>query len=115
MIRAVRAKNGQLAWQFRALGRPSFGPVPVAAGLLVAEAGGRRVIILAPKTGKVIWTWALPTGTLLNAPAILPQHAALLAWDEAATPVLYTVTLPASAPSGSPTGKSAAPQKESQQ
>ena len=94
IVRAVRARNGQLEWQFRASGRPSFGPYPVAAGLLVAEAGGRRLILLAPKTGKVVWTWNLPTGTLLNAPAILPRQAALLAWDEAAAPILYTVTLP---------------------
>lgn len=94
MVRAVRAKDGQLAWQFRASGRPDFGPYPVSAGLLVAEAGGRRLILLAPSTGKVVWTWELPTGALINAPAILPRQAALLAWDEAATPVLYTVTLP---------------------
>jgi len=75
-------------------GRPSFGPYPVEAGLLLAEAGGRRLFILAPKTGKVVWTWNLPTGTLLNAPAVLPRQAALLAWDEAATPVLYTAALP---------------------
>lgn len=112
MVRAIRAKDGQLAWQFRASGRPSFGPYPVTAGLLVAEAGGRRLIILAPKTGKVIWTWDLPSGTLLNAPAVLPRQAALLAWDEAATPVLYTVTLPASAPAGSSPEKSAPPKVE---
>lgn len=98
MVRAVRAKDGQLAWQFRASGRPSFGPYPVAAGLLLAEAGGHRLIILDPATGKVVWTWALPSGALLNAPAVLPRQAALLAWDEAATPLLFAVTLPASAP-----------------
>jgi hypothetical protein len=102
MVRAVRAKDGQLAWQFRASGRPSFGPYSVAAGLLLAEAGGGRLIILASATGKVIWTWALPSGALLNAPGVLPRQAALLAWDEAATPLLFTVPLPASAPPAKP-------------
>jgi hypothetical protein len=109
MVRAVRAKDGQLAWQFRASGRPSFGPYPVAAGLLLAEAGGRRLIILAPATGKVVWTWALPSGTLLNGPAVLAKQAALLAWDEAATPLLFTVMLPASAPANPSPVKSPAP------
>ena len=108
MVRAVRAKDGQLAWQFRASGRPSFGPFPVAAGLLLAEAGGHRLIILAPATGKVVWTWALPSGALLNAPGVLPKQAALLAWDEADTPLLFTVTLPASAPANPPPEKSPA-------
>ena len=108
MVRAVRAKDGQLAWQFRASGRPSFGPFPVAAGLLLAEAGGHRLIILAPATGKVVWTWALPSGALLNAPGVLPKQAALLAWDEAATPLLFTVTLPASAPANPSPEKSPA-------
>ena len=63
-------KDGQLAWQFRASGRPGFGPFPVAAGLLVAEAGGRRLVILLPQTGKV----RLDLGSPLGQPCSTPRR-----------------------------------------
>ncbi len=97
-IRAVGTKDGQLAWQFRMEGRPLFGPYAVAAGLLVGEAGGNRLIILAPKTGKQVWSWKTPSGAILRPPAVAGDLAAALAWDESATPLLCTVALPSRAP-----------------
>ena len=97
-VRAVRIKDGQLAWQFRGLGRPVFGPFPVTAGLLVAESGGNRLIILEPATGKDLWTWSLPSGAMLKAPAASGETAAVLAWDESSTPLLFSLKLPLKLP-----------------
>jgi hypothetical protein len=100
VIRAVNLKNGQLAWQFRASGRPAYGPFRVPAGILFAEEGGRRLVLLSPKTGSAAWSWSLPSGSLIDAPAVENTRAALLAWGEASTPTLYLVDLPAIEPSG---------------
>ena len=93
-VRAVDRASGQLAWQARTEGRPDFGPYACDAGLLVAESAGARLLVLAPETGQVAWSWKLPAGAILKAPAVAPRAAAVLAWDEATTPTLYRVELP---------------------
>ncbi len=102
VVRAIDLKNGQLAWQYRASGRPAYGPFRVPAGILFAEEGGRRLVLLSPKTGSAVWSWALPSGSLTSAPAVDGTKAALLAWGEAATPTLYVVDLPATEPVSAP-------------
>ena len=97
-VRAVKIKDGQLAWQFRGLGRPVFGPFPVSAGLLLGESGGNRLLILEPATGKEVWTWTLPSGALLKPPSASGETAAVLAWDESSTPLLFSLKLPLKAP-----------------
>jgi hypothetical protein len=100
VIRAVNLKNGELAWQFRASGRPAYGPFRVPAGILFAEEGGRRLVLLSSKTGSSVWSWSLPSGSLISSPAVEGTRAALLAWGEATNPTLYLVDLPATEPAG---------------
>ena len=101
-IRAVKRRSGQLAWQCRAEGRPAFGPFPVKIGLLFAEAGGSRLMILSADKGKKLWEWDLPSGAILKAPALSDDFAVVLGWGEASVPTLYRVALPKakSAPKG---------------
>ncbi len=105
-VRAVNARNGQLAWQARAEGRLFFGPVPVDAGLLFAESSGRRLLILSPSTGRRVWEWRLPSGNMLKPPAVEGRIAAVLAWGEEEVPSLFRVTLPPAPP---PAKKDVAP------
>jgi outer membrane protein assembly factor BamB len=93
-IRAVNPRNGQLAWQYRAEGRPAFGPFPVKAGLLFAETGGTRLVVLSVLKGKKLWEWDLPSGAILQSPAFSDGYAVVLAWGEASVPTLYRVALP---------------------
>lgn len=93
-IRAVDVRNGLLAWQFRAQGRVAFGPLPVDAGLLFAESPGRRLFILSPDKGRKVWEWPVPSGAILSRPAVSGPNAAVLAWGEESTPVLYIAPLP---------------------
>ena len=94
LVRALRIRSGQLAWQFRTDGRPSFGPYPVQAGLLFAEDPGQRLFILNPMSGREIWNWRVPKGAILKAPAVAGDQAAVLAWSDTPEPTLYRVTLP---------------------
>lgn len=105
-VRAVNVRSGQLVWQARAEGRPSFGPTPVDAGFLFAESSGHRLFILSPAKGRKVWEWRLPSGSLLRPPAVEGREAAVLAWGEEEVPTLYRVTLP-TAPA--PPKKGAAP------
>ena len=93
-IRAVNRRSGQLAWQYRAEGRPAFGPFPLKAGLLFAESGGTRLLVLSTDKGKKIWEWDLPSGAILQSPALSDGFAVVLAWGEASVPTLYRVALP---------------------
>jgi hypothetical protein len=94
LVRALKIRSGQLAWQFRTDGRPSFGPYPVQAGLLFAEDPGQRLFILDPASGREIWNWRVPKGAILKAPAVAGDRAAVLAWSDTPEPTLYLVTLP---------------------
>ena len=94
-IRCIEISSGLLAWQTRSLGRPVFGPFVVKAGLLFAESAGSRLFVLTPEKGQQIWEWRTPSGGILQSPAVAGDTAAVLAWGEAATPVLYQVPLPA--------------------
>lgn len=94
LVRAVRLKDGQLAWQSRLDGRVAFGPLPTRAGLLFAVAAGSSLVALAPKDGRRTWSWTLPSGNILQSPACLPDLAAVLAWGETDNPTLYLVDIP---------------------
>jgi len=94
-IRCIEVSSGLLAWQSRSLGRPAFGPFLVKAGLLFAESAGSRLFVLSPENGQKIWEWHAPSGSILQSPAVGSDAAAVLAWGEASTPVLYQVPLPA--------------------
>ncbi len=97
-IRAVKIRDGQLAWQFRAEGRPSFGPFKVGAGILFAESAGSRLVILDPEDGHAGWTWKVPEGSILKCPAVSTTNAVVLAWTSGPNPVMYRVALPSSLP-----------------
>lgn len=97
-IRAVKIRDGQLAWQFRAEGRPSFGPFEVGAGILFAESAGSRLVILDPSDGHAGWVWKVPEGSILKCPAVSRTSAVVLAWGSAPNPVMYRVDLPSSLP-----------------
>ncbi len=96
-IRALD-KRGNLLWQTRTEGRPSFGPYRVKAGFLFAESAGTRLFILGPKTGQVGWRWKAPSGTILKAPAVEGNNAFVLVWGDSRNPTLYRVKLPSSLP-----------------
>lgn len=93
-VRCLDGRSGTLIWQFRASGRPEFGPFPVEAGLLFAEAAGGRLFILAPGDGRKLWEWKVPQGSILRSPAVEANRVAVLAWGEEAVPTLYLVPLP---------------------
>jgi hypothetical protein len=97
-VRAVDVRTGLLAWQFRAQGRVTFGPIPVAAGLLFAESPGKRLFVLSAEKGRKVWEWPLPSGAILSRPAVSGDKAAVLAWGEESVPTLYLVALPSPAP-----------------
>lgn len=94
LVRAVRLKDGQLAWQVRLDGRVAFGPLLTRVGLLFAVAAGNSLVALAPKDGRRTWSWTLPSGSILQSPACLPDLAAVLAWGETDNPTLYLVDVP---------------------
>ncbi len=97
-IRAITTRSGQLLWQFRADGRPSFGPFKVQAGILFAESAGSRLVILDEKDGHPGWTWAVPQGAILKCPAVSATKAVVLAWTDDPKPWLYRVDLPSALP-----------------
>lgn len=94
LARAVRLKDGQLAWQVRLDGRPDFGPMPTRAGLLFAVSAGATLTALSPSDGRRTWTWRLPSGVLLQSPAAATDRVAVLAWGETENPTLYLVPVP---------------------
>jgi hypothetical protein len=93
-VRCLHGPSGSLIWQFRAAGRPAFGPFAVEAGVLFAEAAGTRLFVLDLRDGRKLWDWKAPRGSILKSPAVSAGRAAVLAWAEEATPVLYVVPLP---------------------
>ena len=93
-VRCLHGPSGSLIWQFRAAGRPAFGPFAIEAGLLFAEAAGNRLFVLGLRDGRKLWDWKVPKGNILTSPSVSAGRAAVLAWAEEATPVLYVVPLP---------------------
>jgi hypothetical protein len=105
LVRAVRMKDGQLAWQIRLDGRVDFGPVPTRAGLVFAASAASTVVALDPTDGRRTWTWRLPSGNLLQSPAGSGDLLAILGWGESETPTLYLVGVPEPAKPLPPPGK----------
>jgi outer membrane protein assembly factor BamB len=94
LVRAVRLRDGQLAWQVRLEGRPDFGPLPTRAGLVFAVYASATLIALNPADGRRTWSWRLPAGAVLQSPSATPDQVAVLAWGEAETPTLFLVPVP---------------------
>ena len=94
LVRAVRLRDGQLAWQVRLDGRPDFGPLPTRAGLVFAVSASATLVALDPLEGRRTWTWRLPTGSILQSPSATPDLVAVLSWGEAETPTLFLVPVP---------------------
>ena len=94
LVRAVRLKDGQLAWQVRLEGRPDFGPIPTRAGLVFAASASSTLVALDPADGRRTWTWRLPAGNVLQSPASAGEQMAVLGWGESENPTLYLVGVP---------------------